>query len=262
MHSHSTSNGSGIISAVKKVMQYPLRFQADHYFACSKEAGEWLFGKRIVEGDKFQVIYNAIDCDRFAFREADRQSVRKEYGIENNFVVGHVGRHTAPKNPLFLLEVFSEIYKKDDTARLLQLGQGEMTAQMKQKCRELGIEDVVIFAGARQDVERYYSAMDVFLFPSAWEGFGMSTIEAQVSGLHVVVSDSVPSSTDMGIGLFHCIELSKTAKEWANFICTNRFCRGKDERASFEADKYDAKNMALKLVSVYEHMLSPDEVTE
>ena len=93
VHSHSTSNGSGFASLVKKVMQFPLRHQADYLFACSKEAGEWLFGKKAVKKDNFKVIYNGIDCERFHFNEQDRVLIREKYGIKDNFVVGNIGRH-------------------------------------------------------------------------------------------------------------------------------------------------------------------------
>ena len=165
IHSHNTSNGKGVVSGIKKIMQYPLRYQADYFFACSEEAGKWLFGKQVLKTDCFRIISNGIDCERFRFNKLYRDSIRKEVGITNNFVIGHVGRHTTQKNPLFLIEVFAEIYRKDRNVRLLQVGQGEMTDQIKKKCQKLGIEDVVIFVGARKDIEKYYSAMDIFLFP-------------------------------------------------------------------------------------------------
>ena len=215
IHSHSTSNGTGFSSFGKRILQYPLRYQADYLFACSKEAGEWLFGEKVIKKDNFKIIFNGIDCDRFRFDEECRRQIRKEYGIENNFVIGHVGRHTPAKNPIFLLEIFAEVYKKNPTARLLQIGQGEMTEQLKEKCRDLGIEKTVIFAGIQNNVEKYYSAMDVFLFPSTWEGLGIVAVEAQTSGLHCLVSKPVPTLADIKAGLFHSMDLQKSAKEWA-----------------------------------------------
>lgn len=216
IHSHSTSNGRGLTSIVKKILQYPLRYQADYLFACSVEAGEWLYGKKAIRKENFIVIYNGIDCERFKYNKEDREQIRKKYGIENNFVVGHVGRHTASKNPFFLIEVFSELYNHNSNARLLQVGAGELSKQMREECRELGIEDVVIFAGEHNEVEKYYSAMDVFLFPSLWEGLGIAVVEAQVSGLHCLVSKEVPALADINAGLFHSIDLQKPIGEWAN----------------------------------------------
>lgn len=218
-HSHSTRNTiKDLHSRLWFLNSYPTRFVADHFFACSKEAAIDRFGKKVAESDKCDILYNGIDCDRFAFNRESRDLVRKELALEKNFVVGNIGRHTPPKNPIFLLEVFSEIYRKDPNARLLQVGQGELTKQMKEKCRELGIEEAVIFAGAHIDVEKYYSAMDVFLFPSLWEGLGMVAVEAQTNGLHVVTSDAVPGLADVGAGLFHPVSFSQPTVKWADEV--------------------------------------------
>ena len=215
-HSHSTRDTiKDLHSRLWFINSYPTRFVADHFFACSKEAAVDRFGKKVAESDKCDILYNGIDCDRFTFNRKNRDWVRKELALEENFVVGSVGRHTPQKNPIFLLEVFAEIYRQDPNARLLQVGEGEMTEQMKQKCRELNVEKAVIFAGAHIDVEKYYSAMDVFLFPSLWEGLGMVAVEAQTNGLHVVTSDAVPGLADVGAGLFHVMNLKQSAKEWA-----------------------------------------------
>ena len=252
IHSHSTSNGAGFPSLAKKILQYPLRHQADYLFACSKEAGEWLFGKKAVKRDNFKVIYNGIDCNRFRFNEGERVLIRKRYGIENNFVVGNVGRHTPPKNPLFMLDIFSEIYKRDSNARLFQVGQGEMTEQMKQKCHELDIEQAVIFAGAHNDVEKYYSAMDVFLFPSAWEGLGIVVVEAQTNGLHCVVSTEVPALADIGAGMFHVLDLQEPIEKWASF--TRSFSKSErlEDKSEFaRRSGYDIKDTADNLSKFY-----------
>ena len=252
IHSHSTSNGTGFSSLGKRILQYPLRYQADYLFACSKEAGEWLFGKRALENDNFKIIRNGIDCDRFQFDEKNREKIRKEYGIEDNFVIGHVGRHTSAKNPIFLLEIFSEIYKKDSNARLLQVGQGEMTERMKQKCHDLGIEQAVIFAGVHNDVEKYYSAMDVFLFPSLWEGLGIVVVEAQTNGLQCVVSTEVPVLADIGAGMFHVLDLQESAETWASL--THSFSKSKrlNDKVEFaQHSGYDIKDMAYNLSKFY-----------
>lgn len=255
VHSHSTSNGSGFASLVKKVMQFPLRHQADYLFACSKEAGEWLFGKKAVKKDNFKVIYNGIDCERFHFNEQDRVLIREKYGIKDNFVVGNIGRHTLSKNPLFMLEIFSEIYKRDNNARLLQVGQGEMTEQMKQKCHDLDIEQAVIFTGVHNDVEKYYSAMDVFLFPSLWEGLGIVVVEAQTNGMQCVVSNAVPVLADIGAGLFHRMDLQDSVKKWASLVISFSKSNRLDDKTGFvRSAGYDISDIAKTMEKFYDSL--------
>lgn len=248
-HSHSTRDTiRDIHSRLWFINSFFTRFIADHFFACSKEAAIDRFGKRVAESDRCEVIYNGIDCGRFSFNQVNRENIRKKYGLEKNFVVGNVGRHTPPKNPLFMLQVFAEVYKKDSNARLLQVGQGELTEQMRTESRRLGIENAVIFAGAHLDVEKYYSAMDVFLFPSLWEGLGMVAVEAQTNGLHSIVSDAIPILADIGAGLYHSVSLSKGAEEWAEEVLKFRCVRPAEDALSFRDTQCaeDAKAHAIK----------------
>lgn len=252
-HSHNTKDTSGNLHSVLwRINSFPTRYIADYFFACSEIAAIDRFGKKVADSDRCRVIYNGIDCDRFAFNEENRNYIRKEYRIENNFVVGHVGRHTIQKNPLFMLEIFAEVHKADPTARLLQVGQGEMTEQMKQKCRELNVEKAVIFAGAHIDVEKYYSAMDVFLFPSLWEGLGMVAVEAQTNGLHVISSDAVPKLADIGAGLFHVMNLKQSAKEWAMMALSFKNTERSAEIAEYTCRAgYDINDTAKYLSKFY-----------
>lgn len=218
-HSHSTkSTVNPVRTFLWRAASYPTRYIADYFFACSKEAAVDRYGKKAASSDRCKILCNAIDTGKYSYSESRREGIRKGLVPENAYVVGHVGRHTPQKNPMFLLEVFAKIHSRDENARLLQVGGGEMTGQMKQKCRELGIEDAVVFAGVHSDVEKYYCAMDVFLFPSLWEGLGNVVVEAQTAGLHCVVSDAVPALADTKAGLFHSVDLKKTADEWAEQV--------------------------------------------
>lgn len=252
-HSHSTRDTiKDLHSRLWLLNSYPTRFIADHFFACSQEAAIDRFGRKIAESDKCDILYNGIDCDRFAFNQHNRDTVRKELGLEGNFVLGNIGRHVFPKNPLLLLEVFAEVYRKDPTARLLQVGQGELTEQMKEKCHDLKIGEAVIFVGACMDVEKYYSAMDVFLFPSLWEGLGMVAVEAQTNGLHVVTSDAVPVLADVGAGLFHTVKLSQTADKWAEEVLKYKGTKKKEDAVKCAKDSgYDVKKTAEYLEKFY-----------
>ena len=257
IHSHSTSNGTGLASLVKRVMQFPLRYQADYLFACSKEAGEWLFGKKIIDHSNFIIIPNAIDTKKFKFNEEARERIRNELKINNKFVVGHIGRHASPKNPIFLLKLFAEIYKAEPNARLLQVGQGELTNQMKEECDKLGIADKVIFTGSRDDIPDLLSAMDVFVFPSLWEGLGMVAVEAQANGLNVIASDAVPPLADIGAGIFHYMSLNQSAEEWAEKIlkyANNKRCEKAVEIAKNVG--WDIYDTTVKLKKMYCNILN------
>ena len=180
----------------ERAMQILIRREASLLLGCSKKACCYVFGERVMEDPRAMVVPDGIDCRRFAFDPAVRSEVRKAYGLSDSFVVGHVGHFNPAKNHDKILSVFAELCKKRPDAALLLVGDGELEGQVKEKAALLGLGDRVIFAGAHRDVERYYQAMDVFLFPSRHEGFGMAMIEAQAGGLACIASDVVPRETN------------------------------------------------------------------
>ena len=171
-HSHSTSNKKEWKKNILKMILRPLsKLYANKYFACTEYAGKWLFGKKVVERKELNVINNAIDLKKFEFNKNAREDLRKELGIkEDVLVIGHVGRFMKQKNHEFLIDVFNELIKKDENSILILIGQGPLLNDMKQKVRDLNIEDKVKFIGQVTNVEKYYNIMDVFLFPSIYEG--------------------------------------------------------------------------------------------
>ena len=171
-HSHSTSNKKEWKkNIVKNILRPFSKVYANKFFACTKHAGEWLFGKKIIERKELNVINNAIDLKKFEFNEKIREDLRKEFGIkEDTIVMGHIGRFMKQKNHDFLIDVFNELIKKDENSILILIGQGPLLNDIKQKVRDLKIEDKVKFIGQVTDVEKYYNIMDVFLFPSIYEG--------------------------------------------------------------------------------------------
>lgn len=155
--------------------------------ACSSKAGRYLFLDAPVT-----VVPNAIDLERFSYREADRIAFRQRLGLEDCFVVGHVGRLVPIKNQAFLMEVFAEVKKADPSARLLLVGDGPDEPALRQKAASLGIQDETIFLGNVPDPETAFNGMDCFVLPSLEEGFGLVVIEALATGLHSLVADTVP----------------------------------------------------------------------
>ena len=198
IHSHSTSNGSGIAAVIKAIMQYPLRYQADYFFACSDKAGKWLYGKKITMRPNYRMIPNGVDLKRFAFNKEKRDQMRRKLGIaENAFVLGHIGRVTVPKNHKFLVQLFAEYHKENITSKLLLVGDGELFEDVKQQVAHLGINEAVIMVGSKTNTEDYYQAMDVFVFPSLWEGLPVSVVEAQANGLQCLLSDVITHDVDL-----------------------------------------------------------------
>lgn len=189
-HNHTTASWSEGARTLLKILLRPwnLIFATD-FFACGRQAAEWMYGRKRVADGKVQILPNAINSEAYAFDSDARFRIRQELGIdENALVVGHIGRFMKQKNHEFLIQVFSLLRKAVPGAVLLLIGEGNLEAEIRERTEQLGIRDRVIFAGVRDDVGRVYSAMDVFCLPSFYEGFPVVLLEAQANGLPVVCS--------------------------------------------------------------------------
>lgn len=216
-HSHNTSSGTGFQAIVKNILQYPIRYIADYFFACSKSAGEWLFGEKICNSDNFFILKNAIDTKKFIFNEDIRAKKRRELQIEDKLVVGHVGRFHTPKNHNFIIKIFYEIQKQVPNAVLLLIGDGELRPKVEKQIEVLGIKDKVILTGVVPNVNDYMQAMDVFVFPSLFEGLPVALVEAQASGLPCVVSDVITREVAITPYIKY-VSLNLSPEEWAKEV--------------------------------------------
>jgi len=189
-HSHNTqhlSNNPVKLLFLKYAQKHITKY-ATHCMACSEMAGKWLFGDK-----PFTVIHNAIDIDKFSFNQTIRDQVRKEWKVENNFVIGHVGRFDTQKNHLFLLDIFAEIHQQLPQTKLMLLGGGgHLGDNIAARINDLQIQDAVILTGVRDDVYRFYNAFDLFVLPSLFEGLGIVAIEAEINGCTALLSNQVP----------------------------------------------------------------------
>ena len=199
----------------EKLALYPLRWVADYHCACSIQAGEYLYGKNISKKPSFRLIPNARNTKIFVYDEEKRHLMRKELNLTDKFVIGHAGRFDNQKNHVFLIKIFEGIYKKNSTARLLLLGDGHLREKIQQQVNQLGLTDAVIFTGVVPNPQDYYQAMDVFLFPSLFEGLGMVLTEAQIAGLPCVFSANLPQEIEVAPELCHRISLEESAEKWA-----------------------------------------------
>lgn len=250
IHSHSTSNGVGVSALVKKVMQFPLRYQADYFFGCSQKSGEWLFGKKIVSGDRFFVIKNAIKTDEYKADGNVRNQYRKELGIEENAIVYvHVGRLHEAKNHMFLLELFAGIVKKNPKDVLLLVGDGELRNQIVERINELDLSRNVIMMGARKDVANILKASDCLLFPSNWEGLPVTVVEAQAAGLPCLISDRITDEVNI-TSLVKKLPIDQGVSCWIEAIENVNFKKSNVTKEIFEAG-FDIRQSVEWLQSFY-----------
>lgn len=255
LHNHTTdSKEEKLRSLIKRLLRPFAKLFANQYWACSKLAAEWMYGKNAIINSKITIINNAIDLEKFKFNKEKRERLRKELGLENSFVIGHVGRFMKQKNHEFLIDIFNEVLKQKKNARLLFIGDGKLKQQIEEKVKKLGIEKDVIFLGVRNDVADLYNIMDIFVFPSFYEGLGMVVIEAQVNGLSVVTSDAVPKEAKVTKNI-RFLNLRQPKTEWCNAIL-------KAERKEIVNNEdillknFDIKSESRKLENIYKNMVS------
>ena len=209
-HAHNPRNNLNLKTVIStKVYDYLLHREATELVACSKSAGNSRFGNK-----DFQVLKNVIDTDRFVYRLEDRRYIREKLHIEKKVVVGVVGRFAAQKNPEFLLECFAEYNKLNKESVLLWIGDGELQEKIQDRAKNMGLKGACLFVGRKNNIEKWYSAMDLFLLPSKFEGMGIVFLEAQCTGLPCFGSTNVPIETEV-TELMHRISLKQEANYWA-----------------------------------------------
>lgn len=227
---------------------------ADYGLACSKEAGNWLFPHK-----DFSVLYNAIDVDRFRYNKETAAQVRREFGLENSFVVGTVGRFNLQKNPEGILEIFRRIHSVRPESKMLWVGIGSIKAEIESKAKEYGIYDSILFLGERSDVNRLLQCMDVFLLPSFYEGLPVVLIEAQAAGVCCCCSDAVTAEADV-TSLCHFLPLEDYDK-WVDVITALK--PGYEHQDTYEQIKsagYEITSTAELLKDFYLKIISENSL--
>ena len=251
-HSHSSGTDHSLHENLYQIMSYNTRNVADYFFACSEAAGKERFGSKVVSGDHYAVLNNAIDVNRFSYNPSVRNAVRDELGIgQIQLVVGHIGRYTKEKNHEFILKIFSELKKMDSNARLLMVGDGTLRTHIMQMAEQASLSSDVIFTGVRSDVERLVQAMDVFVLPSLYEGLPVTMVEAQTAGLPCIISDKVPSECILTEGLVDIMTLSASPEAWAEKILAMRAIPRTDRHEEIAAHGFDITTEAVKLQEFY-----------
>lgn len=214
-HSHAQNYPLSPGEIVFRICSLPVRREADYFLACSQDAGRDRFGDKIVASSSFHVLKNGVDAENMAFDSNRRSLIRAELDIDEGApVFGHVGRLTEVKNHKFLLDVFEIVHHAVPSSKLLLVGKGELENELRKIVEVKGLSDSVLFVGLREDVSSLLSAMDVFLFPSFSEGLSCAVIEAQTSGLPVLLSTGVPESAAI-LPSAERLDLSMGAPVWA-----------------------------------------------
>lgn len=251
-HSHNTGfqTHNPLSIFIGDLMKRPLKRYATHCCGCSNLACEWMFGKGCVEQGKAKVILNAINSQPFIYDKEIRKEIRKELDIEDKFVIGHIGRLERQKNHDFLIDIFGEVAKLKNNAYLLLVGTGSLQRMLEQKVAALGLADKVIFLGFREDRNRILQAMDCFVFPSLYEGFGIGVIEAQTSGLPVFTSGNVPKDVKFTPET-HFISLEQSPQEWAKAIVKKGQIERKDMTKEIQKTGFEIQTLIDNLYKLY-----------
>ena len=250
LHVHTIANEGGKTYGIQRVREEIAYIRKEklvtHRFACSEEAGKWMFGNH-----PFEVVPNGIDTDRFDYNPSARQEIRAKKGVTNETIYGTVARLYKVKNPLFLVDVFYEIHKLQPNSKFWHIGGGVLQNEMENKIQELGLSDSYYLLGRKENVSDYLNAMDLFLFPSIFEGFPISLLEAQNSGLKCLASDTIPDAVNLTGNVIFC-SLEHDARAWAekavkNSIYKRESCKKQliDARYSIEQTAADYQNLIL-----------------
>lgn len=248
LHSHQTKAADKLTHALrnKPLLHLGKKYSTD-FFACSKLAGDYLFGKK-----KYEVIVNAVDVDKFSFSEEPRNKIREKYSVpQSAFVIGHIGRLCPQKNQSFLIDVFNKIAEVKDDAYLFLVGEGEDRQKLEKKVTDYGLEGKAILTGATDRTFEFYSAFDVFVLPSLYEGLPVVGVEAQCNGLPLITSTNVTEELNLTDSV-EFLPIKRGAEIWAkavlNLPLTNDRCEAFKEIT--EAG-YDIKQAQTHLENLY-----------
>ena len=253
VHSHATGYDNLKHKIAKTIYNLNFYKQADYFFACSKKAGEYKYSNQILKSEKFKVIKNGIDLEKFKFNPETRKAKRKELGLKDETVLCNVGRFSEEKNQLFLLEIFKEYLKLNPNSFLLLIGgAGPIEMQIKEKIKKCNLSNKVMLLKERKDVAELLCASDIFVFPSKFEGLGMAAIEAQTSGLLTVCASVIPQETIISTDCL-TMNLNDIALEWAKNIDKSYIASIKNNRAEMSSaiKAFDIRNCAKQLEQFY-----------
>lgn len=252
VHSHS----SGVYSRKKRIIANLFKpiliMSATKCCACSLIAAKNLFPQNAIRNKKIILIKNAVDTEKFKYSLEIRNIKRKELGVEKEIVIGHVGRFVEVKNHSFLIDLFQHLKLMMTNVKLVFAGEGELKLSIQEKVRKLGLQNDVIFLGYKKNIHEYLQAMDIFILPSIIEGFPISALEAQASGLPCYISNTISQEVKLCDSCRY-LHLSDGAEIWAKEILKDIPNLPKRENTSqiIRQAGYDLKDNIKAFVSLY-----------
>ncbi|MGY3794365.1 glycosyltransferase family 1 protein [Aquimarina sp. 433] len=248
------SNKESIKETFKKLIKLQLKKKvkkdATDLFSCGDKAGNWLFGKDI----SFTTMNNAIDTEKFAYNQSIAQQYKKEFDVEKNLVIGHVGRFASQKNHTFLLKIFKEVLQKKPEAVLMMVGDGPLRSVMEKEAAQLSIEKNVRFLGVRADVPQLFQMFDVFVFPSFYEGLPVTLIEAQAAGIKVFASDSITTEVSLTEDI-EFLSIDQSPESWADKILAIDASVKNDNVQKIVEGNYDIVSNTLEIQEFYKEQI-------
>ena len=246
-HNHSVPSGK---EPQRDVLKYFLRIFArvfpTEYFACSEKAGRWMFGNKNYDRNKVVIIKNATEFERFRPSVAEIEKLKSKLGLNGKFVIGHIGRFTFAKNHEFLLNVFKKISEVRNNAVLLLVGDGELNQAIHDSVKKKGLEKSVVFVGQVTNPELYYRLADVIVVPSVFEGLSLTTVESQIAGVPVVVSEAIPEEAIISDGV------ARLKLEDENWVTTILTMANKKVVLNKKSSEYDIRVAVKKMEYIYE----------
>lgn len=255
LHSHNTSTERTFKGFIKYQLLRCSTIFANQYFACGELAGKFLYKNK-----DFTVIHNAISLETFKPDNNERKSLRNELGIDDKFVIGHIGRFNTQKNHKFILDVFERFHIQMPHSQLVLVGEGELEKEIKNRVKEKGLSDCISFLGVRKDINAIYNMLDVFILPSLFEGLPVVGVECQAAGCRTLISDKVskeiqltslveflPVEGDLAVDIW-CEKLKECVRNKNNISINN-------VREKMKNSGYDITKEALNLVTIYRGLI-------
>lgn len=244
-HSHNTNQDKNLKYLIKSFSKKNITKYADQLFACGEEAGIWIFNT-----NDFIVLNNAIDAGLYSYNKEKSIAIKQKLNIDGKFVIGHVGRFNLQKNHEFIIDIFNEVQKREENSVLLLVGDGKLKHEIEEKVSNLRLKDKVYFLGIRADVNDLMQAMDVFLFPSLYEGLPVTMVEAQSSGLKCFISNTVPKDCILTDNV-EVIDLDKDCDIWAKEIVKYKNYARENTKKQIEKANFDIKENSKWLQNFY-----------
>lgn len=252
LHAHNSGIDNDkfkIKSLIHNISKLIVKVKGIKYIACSTKAGDFCFGKK----NKIDIINNGIDTEKYHYCLDIRNKYRKEFNLQDSLVIGNVARFVKQKNHIFLLKLLKELTKQVENVKLILVGEGELQDSIKQQAIDMNIEENIIFLGTRSDVNNLMQMMDVFVFPSLYEGLGIVLIEAESTGLPCVISENIPKEAILIHDNVSILNLDDDIEKWVNEIIKFSKKKREDKVELIKNMGYDRIENIKKIEEIYEN---------